>query len=111
MIKNKDFLVSIDTNPYIFCHYNLKNFSLCVNEKQIPGYGGLPLDKSHEKKTVMAYGTLFEGTGIHQSNSGLQITPGLYTKSYLMLLFDLTPDRAASKDIHLIQIIEMSELN
>ena len=97
MIKKKDFLGSMDTNPYFFRHYDLQNFALYVNGKQIPGGGALSLDTSHEKKTVMAYRTLFEGSGIHHSNAGLQITPEMYINSYFMLLFDLTPDRAASE--------------
>jgi hypothetical protein len=52
---------------------------------------------NHEKKTVMAYRRLFEGSGIHHSISGLQITPDMYINSYFMLLYDLTPDRAASE--------------
>jgi hypothetical protein len=97
MIKNKDFLGFMDTNPYFFSHYDLQNFALYVNGKQIPGGGGgLSLDKSHEK-AVMAYRTLFEGSGIHCLNSGLKITSEMYIKVYLMLLFDLTPYRAASE--------------
>jgi len=50
MIKNKDFLGSIDTNPYFFRHYDLQNFALYVNRKQIPGGGGrFSLDESREK--------------------------------------------------------------
>jgi len=52
---------------------------------------------SHEKTSVMGYRTLFEGSGIHHSNSGLQITPAMYTKGFFMLVFDLTPDIAASE--------------
>ena len=96
MIWNKDFLGSIDTNPYSLRHYDLSSFALYVNGKQIPG-GSPSLDTSHEKKTVMAYRTLFEGSGIHHSNSGLQITPDMYINGYFMLLYDLTPDRAASE--------------
>ena len=96
MKKNKDFLGSIDTTPYFFRHYYLRSFALYVNGKQIPG-GGLSLNTSHEKKTVMAYRTLFEGSGIHNSNSGLQITPDMYINGYFMLLYDLTPNRAASE--------------
>jgi hypothetical protein len=96
MIKNKDFLGSIDTYPYFFRHYDLSSFALYVNGKQMPD-GGLSLDRSHEKKTVMAYRTLFEGSGIHHSNSGLQITPDMYINGYFMLLYDLTPDRAPSE--------------
>jgi hypothetical protein len=39
---------------------------------------------------------LFEGTGIHDSNAGLQITHGMYINGYFMLLYDLTPDWATS---------------
>ena len=45
----------------------------------------------------MGYRTLFEGSGILHSNSGLQITPAKYINGYFMLVFDLTPDLAASE--------------
>jgi hypothetical protein len=45
----------------------------------------------------MGYRTLFEGSGIHHSNSGLQITHDMYINCYFMLLFYLTPDRSASE--------------
>ena len=111
MIKNKDFLGCMNTNPYFFRHYILQNFALYFNGKQIPGGAGFSLDTSHYKKAVIAYRTLFEGSGIHHSNSGLQITPKMYIKGYFMLLFDLTPDRAASEGHNLIQKMEISELN
>jgi hypothetical protein len=41
--------------------------------------------------------TLFEGSGIHHSNTGLQITPAVYINGYFMLVYDLTPDLAASE--------------
>ena len=44
----------------------------------------------------MGYRTLFEASGIHHSNSVLQITYDMYIKGFFMLLFDLTPDRGAS---------------
>ena len=52
---------------------------------------------SREKTAVMGYRTLFEGSGIHHSNTGLQITPAKYINGYFMLIFDLTPDLAASE--------------
>ena len=51
----------------------------------------------HEKTSVMVYRTLFEISGIHHSNSGLQITHDMYINGYFMLLFDLKPFRAASE--------------
>jgi len=57
---------------------------------------GLSQDMDHEKTSVMVYRTLFEGSDIHHSISGLQITH-MYINGYFMLLFHLTPDRDASK--------------
>jgi hypothetical protein len=99
MVKIKDFLGTLDTNPYFFRHSDLSNFSLCVNGKQIPS-GGLSLDASHNKNTLTAYRTLFEGSGIHHSNTGLHITQDTYKNGCFVLLLDLTPDRAAS-DSHI----------
>ena len=67
-----------------------------MNGKQIPTEG-LYLGMDHEKTSVMGYRTLFEASAINYSNSGLQITHDMYINGYFMLLFDLTPDRAASE--------------
>ena len=84
------------TNPYHFRHYDVSSFALNVNGKQIPT-DGLSLGMDNEKTSVMGYTTLFEVSGIHHSNSGLQITHDMYINGYIMLLFDLIPDRAASE--------------
>ena len=94
MVKNSEFLVSVTTNPYILLHYDINYFALHVNGRQIPAEE-LSLGIDHDKTSVMGYRTLFEGSGIHHSNSGLQITHDIYINGYFMLLFDLTPDRAA----------------
>jgi len=96
MVKNTDFLGSVNTNPYFFLHYDLSYFSLNVNGKQIPTEG-LALNMGNEKTSVMGYRTLFEASGIHHRNSGLQITHDMYIKGYFMFFFDLTPDRSASE--------------
>jgi len=95
-VKNTEFLGSVTTNPYHFRHYDLSSFALNVNGRQVPTEG-LSLGMDHEKTLVIGYRTLFEGSGIHHSNSGLQITHDMYINSYFMLLFDLTRDRAASQ--------------
>ena len=51
----------------------------------------------HEKTSVMGYRTLSEGSGIHHSNAGHQITHDMFVNSYFMLLFDLNPDQGASE--------------
>ena len=96
MINNTHFLGTLDTNPFAFHHYDMTYFTLYVKGKQIPS-GGLHLDTAREKGSVMAYRTLFEGSGILHSNSGLQISHASFLNGYLMLLFDLTPDRGASE--------------
>ena len=96
MVKNTDFLGSMDSNPYNFRHYNIENFAMYVNGRQIPRKG-VNLLMDHEKTSIMGYRTLFEGSGIHHSNSGLQITPDKYMNGFFMLLFDLTLDLAASE--------------
>ena len=40
---------------------------------------------------------MFEGSGIHHSYAGYQITQYMFVNGYFMLLFDLTPDRVASE--------------
>ena len=96
MVNNTDFRGSVNTNPYRFHHYNLSYFVLNVDGKQIPTEG-LSLGMDHEKTSVMGYRTLFEASGIHHSNSGLQITHDMYINGYFMLLFDLTPEKAVSE--------------
>jgi len=43
------------------------------------------------------YWTFFEDSGIHHSNSGLEITHDMYMNGNFMLLFDLKPDQATSE--------------
>ena len=96
MVKNTDFLGSRDTNPYNFRHYDLTNVTMYVNGRQIPSES-VSLNMDHEKTSVRGYATLFEGTGIHHSNSGLQITHDMYINGFFMILYHLTPDLAASE--------------
>jgi hypothetical protein len=91
MIKNKDFIGSLDTNTLYFSH-----FTLFYHGRPIASEG-LPLDMGHEKTSVLAYNILFEKSGIHHSNAGLLVTNRMFLAGYFMLLFDLTHDRAASE--------------
>jgi hypothetical protein len=94
MANNAEYLGSVSSNPYYFRNYILSSFALNVNGKQTPP-GGLHLVMDHETTTVMGYRTLFDASGIHHSNVGLQITH-MYINGYFMLLFYLTPDLGAS---------------
>ena len=81
MIKNKDFLGSLDTNLYYFIHFDLSHFSLFHNGKPIPNEG-LSMNIGHEKTSVLTYNTLFEGSWIHHSNAGLQLTHDVFIAGY-----------------------------
>jgi len=69
---------------------------LFLNDKHFSNEG-LTLDMEHEKTSVLGYRTLFEGSDIHHSNTGLQIKHDMYIHGYFMLLFDLTPGMGASE--------------
>jgi hypothetical protein len=73
MLKNSDFKGSLNTNPYAFHHFNLNNFVIYVNGRQVPSEG-LSLNTANTKTSTMAYLTLFSGLGIHHANTGLQTT-------------------------------------
>jgi hypothetical protein len=96
MVKNKYFLGSVDSNPYNFRHYKLSNFAMYVNGKHVP-IEGLYTNFGHEKTSVMAYRTVFKESGIHHSDAGNQIRHDMFVNGYFMLLFDITPDQAASE--------------
>jgi len=51
----------------------------------------------HESTSVMGNRSFFEGSGMHHSNTGHQITPDMFIKVYFILLFVFTPDRGASE--------------
>jgi len=95
MVKNTDFIGSLNSNMYKFQHYDISDFSLFVNGKVFPN-DNLSLGMDYEKTFVMDYRTLFEASGIHHSNTGLQITHNMYINGYSMLLLDLTHDRGAT---------------
>jgi len=48
-----------------------------VNGRQVPNET-LTFDTGHETTSVLAYKTLFDGSGIHHSNSGLQVTHDMF---------------------------------
>jgi hypothetical protein len=96
LVKNTDYLGTLNTNPYNCRHYGIRGFELYVNGRQLPS-GGLHIDTGREKTTVMGYRKLFEAYGIRHSNAALQITHDMFIAGYFLLRFDLTPDRGASE--------------
>jgi len=66
--QENNFLGTMSTNLFNFCHIDLNHFAMYINGRQVPPEG-LTLDMSREKTAIMGYRTLFEGSGIHHSNS------------------------------------------
>jgi hypothetical protein len=54
LVKNEDYLGTLNTNPYHFRHYGIQEFELYVNGRQIPSEG-LHIITGREKTTVMRY--------------------------------------------------------
>ena len=84
---NTDFLGSRTTNPYHFRNYDLTNFTMYVNGRQIPSES-LSLKMGHEKTSVRGYATLFEGCRNVNSNSNTDVEKrvGLLIRSNSMIL-------------------------
>ena len=83
MVKNTDFIGTMDTKPYKFQNYAISDFLLFVNGKQYPNEG-LCLGMDHEKTSVMGYRRLFEGSRIHHSNAGHQLTHDIFVNGSFM---------------------------
>jgi hypothetical protein len=80
----------------IFVIFICKSLSCTATAKKVP-IETLNMNTGHEKTTVMGYWKLFEGSGIHHSNTCLQLTH-MYINGYFVLLFDVFADHSASED-------------
>jgi len=60
-------------------------------------YETLTFVTGHEKTSVMAYKTLFNGTTIHHSISALQVNHEMFINGYFVLHLDLTHALAESE--------------
>jgi hypothetical protein len=76
-VKNSDFPGTLDSNPYNFRHYGIREFELYVNGGQNPSEG-MCIDTGRDRTTVLGYRTLFEASGIRHSKAGLQITHDIF---------------------------------
>jgi len=70
VIANNDFLGTINTNSYKFQHFGLRSFAMYVNGRQSLARVCLLILVMRQLWVTR----LFEGSGIHHLNSGLQIT-------------------------------------
>ena len=99
MVKNIEFLGTVNTRSYFFRHNDLSYFVLNVKGTQIHP-DGLHLCMNHENTSIVGYRTLFDASGFHHSNPGLQTTLDIYIYGIIVLFFHFTSDRGAS-DVHI----------
>ncbi|XP_054290310.1 uncharacterized protein F54H12.2-like [Macrosteles quadrilineatus] len=100
LVSNKAFNGDFKSNPFNFQSYKVNFFSLYVDGVQIPSKPLQPEYSENKELSVMAYHTLFSGTGIHFLNMGNSITRSDYSQGNCLMAFDLTPDLSANATTH-----------
>jgi hypothetical protein len=97
LVSNKAFNGDFKLNPFNFKHYKTNYFSLYVDGEQIPSKPLQPNFADGIEQFVLSYNTLFNGTGIHYSNTGNSISRHEYKNGNCLMVFDLTPDLSANE--------------
>jgi hypothetical protein len=100
LVSNQAFNGDFKKNPFNFQHFNMNFFALYVDGEQIPSKPLQPVYKKGEERYVLAYHTLFSGTGIQFSDAGNTIDRDDYPNGYCLMAFDLTPDMSAGETGH-----------
>jgi hypothetical protein len=100
MVTNAAYNGDYSKNPYNFKHFDTNYFSLYVDGEQVPSKPLQPHFEANNNKFVMAYHSLFSGTGIQFKDAGTVISREDYNQGYCLMAFDLTPDLSASETSH-----------
>lgn len=100
LVSNKAFNGDFKSNPYNFQNYNVNFFSLYIDGVQIPSKPLQPDYTEGKETSILAYHTLFSGTGIQFLNMGNSVSRSEFSKGYCLMAFDLTPDLSANATSH-----------
>lgn len=100
LVANTAFNGDFKRNPFNFQDFGTNYFSLYVDGEQIPSKPLQPHYEADKERSVLAYHTLFTGTGVHFSDTGNGIARDEYSGGYCLMAFDLTPDLSASETSH-----------
>ena len=91
-VDNNSFNGAFHKNPFNFKHFNLTQLKIYLDGQQ---QSLKPIEPNFAaNKYIMAYSTLFSGTGKLQKDEGIDITRMDYSNGYTLYAFDLTPDLA-----------------
>ena len=89
-VNNAAFNGSFKINPFNFQHYHLDYLSLNTGSQNFPSQA---LKPDFENEDYMrSYMTLFEGTGMLNTDRGHGVTRQQFLCGYTLYAFDLTPD-------------------
>src|ERR1044071_645911 len=95
MVDSQAFNGTQQMNPFNFDHFNYNYLALYIDSTQIPAK---PLTPDFKKKQyIRSFYTLFEGTGIHFSDTGNGISYEDYPNGYCLAVFDLTADLSCNE--------------
>lgn len=95
MIESSAFNGRFEKNPFNFEHFNYNYLALYIDSVQIPAK---PLTPDFEKKKyIRSFYTLFEGSGIHFSDTGNGISYENYPEGNCLAVFDLTTDLSCNE--------------
>lgn len=100
LVTNAAYNGDFKKNPFNFQNFKTNYFSLYVDGEQVPSKPLQPHYEDGKGKYVMAYHSLFSGSGIHFSDAGNLINRDDYDDGYCLMAFDLTPDLSASDTTH-----------
>ena len=100
-VDNNSFNGAFHKNPFNFKHLNLTQLKLYLDGQQ---QSLKPIEPNFPaNKYIMAYSTLFSGTGKLQKDEGIDITRMDYSNGYTLYAFDLTPDLAEGGHFNLLR--------
>lgn len=95
MVDSRSFNGTFNLNPFNFEHFNYNYLALYIDSTQIPAK---PLTPDFKKNQyIRSYYSLFEGSGIHFSDTGNGISYEEYPHGYCLSVFDLTSDLSCNE--------------
>ena len=99
MVDNDSYNGQYDKNPFNFKNYNLTQIKVFLDGQQ---QMIRPIEPNFAtNQTIMAYMSLYAGTGKLQRDEGNDITREDYKNGYSLYCFDLTPDLAEDDHFNL----------
>ena len=98
LVPSQAFHGSYATNPFFFPHLNISEAYIRVNDRQVPSEPYAP--NWATRRYIREYRSLFDNTGISNSDMGSIITPTQFSRGCTLFAFDLSPDMDFGRKLH-----------